>query len=807
MVELLTSQGKFCTGCGACYNICPKGAIHMEKNPQGFLYPVIDQSLCIHCKKCEQVCPKLGTDVSNAQEPACYAARAQDDVRAISSSGGIFTLLARWVLAQGGIVCGAAMEADYRVHHICVSDEAGLERLRKSKYVQSNTEHVYREIAQYLKQGRTVLFTGCPCQVAAARKYFAKSDKIYYVDILCHGTPSQQMWLDYIHENFDIDTVKSIDFRNKKNGWRADQLYVEWKDGSANAIPWPESAYEEGFQRNIALRDGCEECEFAGHQRQGDLTIGDFWRVEEYDPRLNDKKGTSVILVNNEIGQKLLDAIRPQLLDLQQTPIEAARFNRIKTKFAAHPQKERFKTLYPGHSFTDAVFQCRHSLYDIGQISFYTANNYGGGLTQYALYCTLTQMGYSVLMIERPMDTPKPPPEKLWMFEQSPYPQYALSRYFDNIADMKFLNRQCKVFVTGSDQLFNNNLYNGCGKTMVQNFVQNNHWKVAYAASFGHDRIWGEESDRAEESYFMQKFDRFSVREDSAVDLCKNLFGVKATWVLDPVFTCPKEKYLELIGRSQKTPPEKPYLFAYILDPNQEKEDILYALASRNNLTIRAISDAEREKKKIVKEWNIETLFDVKIESWLAHIYHCDYFVTDSFHGMCFAIIFHKQFFALVNKRRGETRFTSLLGLLGLKERLCYCEAELREKAQTLPPIDYNVVEAKLEQERDRSRAWLHDAIEAGKDVKKPFTTFDILDTRCDDLCRRFDQRCDELCRRCDGLETELTDLRKSPSWRIGRTITWLPRKVRGGYRCVKENGWKYTICHFGEKVKGKIQH
>ena len=144
MVELLASHGKFCTGCGACYNVCPKDAIRMEKNPQGFLYPVIDQSLCIHCKKCEQVCPKLGTDVSNAPEPACYAARAQDDVRAISSSGGIFTLLARWVLAQGGIVCGAAMEADYHVHHICVSDEAGLERLRKSKYLQSDTEHVYR---------------------------------------------------------------------------------------------------------------------------------------------------------------------------------------------------------------------------------------------------------------------------------------------------------------------------------------------------------------------------------------------------------------------------------------------------------------------------------------------------------------------------------------------------------------------------------------------------------------------------------------------------------------------------------------
>ncbi len=807
MVELLASQGKYCTGCGACYNVCPKDAIWMEKNPQGFLYPVIDQSLCIHCKKCEQVCPKLGTDVSNAPEPACYAARAQDDVRAISSSGGIFTLLARWVLAQGGIVCGAAMEADYHVHHICVSDEAGLERLRKSKYVQSDTEHVYREIAQYLKQGRTVLFTGCPCQVAAARKYFAKAQNIYYVDILCHGTPSQQMWQDYIHENFDLNKVKSIDFRNKKNGWRSDQLYVRWNDGSSSTIPWPESAYEEGFQRNISLRDGCEDCEFGGHQRQGDLTIGDFWRVEQYDPQLNDRKGTSVILVNNGTGQKMLEAITPELLDLTPTPIQAARFNRLNTKVSAHPQKERFKTLYPGHSFSTAVFQCRHALYDIGLISNYTIGNYGGGLTQYALYCTLTQMGYSVLMIERALDAPEKPHTRLWIFAQMPYPSYAIAPRFNTIAEMKFLNLQCKTFVTGSDQMFNNNLYNAYGKIMAQNFVQNDHWKVAYAASFGHDHIWGQESDRAEESYFMQKFDRFSVREDTAVDLCRKEFGVQATWVLDPVFLCPKQKYLELISRCTQDPPTEPYLFSYMLDANAEKESILRSIAKKENLQIRAVSDLFHDKEFVLSQWNIETLFDMKVESWLSHIYHCDYFVTDSFHGMCFAIIFHKQFFVLVNKLRGETRFTSLLGLLGLKDRLCYCEAELREKAETLSPIDYDMVEAKLKQERHRSLAWLRDAIEDGNGVKKPFTTFDILDTRCDDLCRRFDQRCDSLSNQYHVLENQLNDLRRSPSWRIGRTITWIPRKIRGGYRCVKENGWKYTIRHFGEKVKGKIHH
>lgn len=704
----------------------------------------------------------------------------------------MFTVLARWILAQGGVVCGAAMEEDYKVHHICINDEEGLEKLRKSKYVQSNTEYIYREIAGYLKEGRKVLFTGCPCQVAGARKYFGKSEEnIYYVDILCHGTPSVQMWQDYLYENFDVEKIASIDFRNKKIGWRADSIVIDWKDGTSQTFPVAKSAYEEGFQHNISLRDGCEECEFAGHQRQGDLTIGDFWGISRYQKELNDGKGTSVVLVNNAVGQQILGAVATQLIDLQKTPLKAASGNRMEIRFPSHKQKERFKTLYPGHPFTDAIYQCRDNRYDIGQIGNYTISNYGGELTQFALYSALTSMGYSVLMIERPMNAPEPSAEKPLLFEKSPYPVYAIARRYSSVANMKSLNRQCKVFVTGSDQMFNNNLYNLYGKFMVQNFVQDNHWKVAYAASFGHDHIWGPETDRAEESYYMQKFDRFSVRENAAVDVCQNEFGVNATWVLDPVFLCPMERYQQLIEQCSQKPPAEPYLFAYVLDPNKEKENILRGIATREKLQIRAVLDGFINKDNLNNRWNIESLFGVKIESWLAHIQKCSYFVTDSFHGMCFAIIFHKQFLVLVNKQRGEARFTSLLSLLNLSERLCYTEEEMLEKAETLPLIDYDVVETKLKSERTRSRKWLFDAIEAGRDVKKPLSAYDVLDKRMDALDAQI-----------ADFERQVQELRSSPSYNIGRAVTWLPRKIRGGYRCVKENGWKYTIHHFGEKIK-----
>lgn len=764
LLGMLAEEKKHCTGCSACLNICPVNAIHMEKNAQGFLYPVVDPDVCTECKRCERICPKLQAYQENTDAPACYAARAKDAVRQVSSSGGMFTVLARYILKKGGVVCGASMEQDFRVRHICIEREEDLSKLRQSKYVQSDTGLVYREISQYLKDRRKVLFSGCPCQVAAARNYFGEYDRILYVDLLCHGVPSVQMLQDYMRENFDLDQVSGLQFRSKQNGWRSDQLRVFYRDHTSQPIPWAESAYEEGFHRNISLRDGCEDCEFCGMRRQGDLTIGDFWKVEEYDPGLNDGKGTSVVLVNNERGRKILNRVKGSLYDMQKTPIEAARFNRLSEKLEAHPLKERFKRLYPGHSFTEAVMQCRHSLYDIGLAGIYAADNYGGELTQYALYRALTELGYSVLMIAQPLDSIiKPNPRGAHLFEQDPYAQWDKSRYFANIAEMKFLNLQCRVFVTGSDQMFNNNLYKDYNKYMTQNFVTDNHCKIAYAASFGHDRIWGTERERASESFFMKKFDYFSVREASGVDICRQEFGVNAVQVLDPVFLCPGESFGELIDRGIGTIPDQPYLFAYILDPDREKEEILRDYADKNNFAIKAVTDqtCEYTDSYIKDLWDIETAMGVSMESWIAHIAKSDFVITDSFHGMCLAILNHRQFVVIVNKLRGETRFVSLLHLLGLEQRMLYSSVELRDKLENLPPIDYEKVDRILKAEKEKSLQWLCGAIEEGKKLKKPLSTFDMADGRIDELWKRTDRRYDEARKRIEKLETEIEVLKE----------------------------------------------
>ena len=811
ILKELEKINKKCTGCRVCANMCPVNSISMKNNPQGFYYPETDLVKCINCNLCYNSCPKIKKDESNSDKPTCYAARSSDEVRFESSSGGMFTLVAEWILNQGGVVCGAVMDDDYNVYHKFVDNVEDLNDLKKSKYVQSDTRNVYKELLNYLKKGKKVLFTGTPCQVAAAKNCVGKNrDNVYFIDILCHGVPSNQMWKDYINENYNKDEIKTIEFRSKLNGWRSEQLRIFWKNGTSSRVEWHESMYIEGFQRNISLRDGCEDCEFAGSIRQGDLSIGDFWRVEEYDPYLNDKKGTSVVLVNNEIGKYILDEIKPRLLDLQETPIKAARFNRLKEKLTPHPQKDRFETLYPSvKNYSDAIWQCRHNLFDIGLVGIYTVRNYGAHLTYYALYETLTAMGYTVLMINCPKNARLKTKDNPELFEVNPYPRWAQSRRFENISEMKFLNLQTNVFVVGSDQMFNNLLYNDFAQFQTLNFVSDNNKKIAYAASFGHDKIWGPEGDRATESYFIKKFDHFSVREDSAIKLLEDEFGFYgATHVLDPVFTMSRDKYDNLVSIGRKNIPNEKYLFAYILDPDPKKEEVLKTIASRKGLGLRTITDAfDSISGKNRYQWDIDTLEKQSIESWIAHIAMADYIIADSFHGVCLSIIFHKPFIAVVNKMRGEARFTSLLKLLNLEDRAIYDFDDINDEMVD-KIIDYDKVENKLIKLRESSLSWLKSAIDSNPKTKKSFSTFDVVDSRIDelwertdvrydginqllnkqladidDINRRFNDSINEINNRLDQeirkKNIELESVYNSTSFRIGRIITWLPRMIK----------------------------
>lgn len=793
ILAILKENEKNCSGCGACVNVCPVDAIKMEPDKYGFGYPQVNMATCIECGKCTKTCPKLGFENPNKSNPECYAAMANDAIRMESSSGGVFTVLAEWVLSRNGVVCGATMMEDYSVRHICVDSVADLTKLKKSKYVQSNIGYVYREVGKYLKEGRYVLFTGCPCQVAAVKKIFRnKDEKLFCVDILCHGVPSEKMWKDYLAENFNLAEVDKIEFRNKKNGWRCDQLYVKYTDGYETFIPRPESAYVEGFLSNITLREGCGDCEFCDIRRTGDLSIGDFWGIGNYNPTLNSRKGTSGILVNNSKGRELLDSVKGSFQKFVKMPLENfAGHNRTNPHYALNRNVERFLRMYPEKPFTKAVFQTKHNLYDIGLVGTYLFNNYGSQLVQWALYKVLTDMGYSTLMIERPRNSrARRRNTEPRLFQNNPYPSYATAVEYPDIAAMKQLNNMCDIFVTGSDQIFNNNAYLDYNRFMVQNFVSDNKPKIAYAASWGHARIWGSEYDRAEEAYFMQKFDYFSVREDSAVELCQKEFGMKEVeWVLDPVLLCTQADYERLIDQATVKVPQEKYLFSYLIRPSEEIMDTIEAYAKEKNLKIISAVDAGSRWKSEVSS----------IEELMTYIKNSELVITDSFHGTCLSVIFNKQFSLIVSKLTGPQRFYSILKACGIDQNIITYSCEnLKKQLQNPVEIDYAEVNVLLGKEVDRSKQWLKTAIEKSKAVKKPLSVYDVVDNRIDRVLgytagerRKLLERIEQLEQCLRDMGCDITPLGDAKG-KI-KAKTRFRRYLKKGMQCLREHGVVYT--------------
>lgn len=250
--------------------------------------------------------------------PACYAIWSTDpDVRAQSTSGGAFFLLARQVIAEGGVVVGAAYDDDWRhVRHRCARTVDELRPLMRSKYVYSDFTASVAEIADELKLGKRVLFVGTPCQVAAVKVRFREAgDQLITVDFVCHGTPKPEVfaaWIDDL-ESRHGERVVGYEFRHKKHGWNFSESRVQFDSGRVVHLSGGNDPYFMGFSLNVFLRDCCYSCKYANLNRPGDLTIADCWRVATSHPQYDDGKGTSLMLVNSNVGQRLFDSIDRKL--------------------------------------------------------------------------------------------------------------------------------------------------------------------------------------------------------------------------------------------------------------------------------------------------------------------------------------------------------------------------------------------------------------------------------------------------------------------------------------------------------------
>lgn len=335
-----------CSGCGGCKNICPVDAVTLQENELGYLLPKVDREKCIGCGLCLKRCPGVKKAVADSEHsPKAYAVWAEDGVRKVSSSGGMFTLLAQWVLGQNGMVFGAAFTEQLEVVHIGIERQEELSKLRGAKYVQSDTGFIYRRVKEALNADRTVLFSGCPCQVSALKSYLGKEySRLLTVDLVCHGVPSRMVYRKYLQEVYGKDNIKRFSFRTKEKGYSCTVLEVELKDGRTLYPSLKEKdPYEKAFHGSFALRKSCINCKFAELPRQGDFTIGDYWGVSLYDEKLNDKKGTSVVLVNSKKAESVMGEIQSQAKLVRETPLEAAkRKNRFGAYVSVPREREKF---------------------------------------------------------------------------------------------------------------------------------------------------------------------------------------------------------------------------------------------------------------------------------------------------------------------------------------------------------------------------------------------------------------------------------------------------------------------------------
>ncbi len=316
-MEIWLEKNK-CTGCGACSNICPKGAIKMVEDDCGFKYPIIDKELCVDCGLCKSTCPIVSKyEPNRLNKPIVYATWSNDaENRYISTSGGMFFELAKYIIEHNGFVVGARYNKDNMVEHYLVNNLIELESLRQSKYLQSDTKNIFKETLNAIKTKKLVLFAGSPCQIAGLLKFLKKEyDNLITVEFICRGVNSPKAyrsWLSEI-ESLENSKVSKVWFKYKMNGWKASPrcTRVDFINGNYKVYDGNSNKYMNGYLGpNLYIRPSCGNCYFKDLPRQADITLADFWGITK---DLDDDKGTSLVLINSLNGQKYFNCIEKNI--------------------------------------------------------------------------------------------------------------------------------------------------------------------------------------------------------------------------------------------------------------------------------------------------------------------------------------------------------------------------------------------------------------------------------------------------------------------------------------------------------------
>lgn len=316
MIDLEIKDKKDCMGCYACSSICPESCISMDSDSEGFWYPKVNYDKCIKCGLCVRVCPIINK-ITVENNPKAYACNNKDeDVRLESSSGGIFTLAADQVIDSGGVVFGVGFDEEFKVVHTYIENKEELHKFRGSKYVQSKIGNTYEQAKSFLAQGRKVLFTGTPCQIGGLKSYLGKEyENLFCMDNICHGVPSPKVWGRYLsYRSTEAGSEpRRIAFRLKNEGWKLYSVSFLFKNDTEYRETLRTDLYMRAFLKDVCLRPSCYACEFKTLNRESDITLADFWGIQNILPEMDDDKGTSLIFVNSDLGQTMLEKIKDNI--------------------------------------------------------------------------------------------------------------------------------------------------------------------------------------------------------------------------------------------------------------------------------------------------------------------------------------------------------------------------------------------------------------------------------------------------------------------------------------------------------------
>lgn len=739
-----------CFGCTACKDVCPVHAIDMREDVHGFLKPHIDLSMCVNCENCAKVCPANHVKEIPAKEPdSFYAVKAKDShVRKASRSGGFFYVAAQKILARGGVVYGAAFDAHLEVHHIRVDQPFELRRLQGSKYVQSSMDAVYAHVILDLAGRKPVLFSGTPCQVAGllhdCRLKRCNTTRLITIDTICHGVPSPAIYREYLDsvEHSEKANLLAFQFRDKEKGWRPhEESYTYIRNGAEQKKF--STRYTDLFYAHTMFRPSCHSCPYSHFARSSDITIADFWGIENAMPKFEDPDGVSLVMLRSAAGKKLFGSVRGSLqyrktrraCCVQPNLIAPSVENPGADVFWAFHEKYDFSRLYEAWNAVKQQYPlpkavCKPSVTHAGILTFHQAHNYGAMLQAWALQKYVRDLGIEADIINYRCRAIckdyKFIPWQLWpKYRQYRTPGHILtglktywgvlkwqfpsfSPWWKRRHNFKhFLHEHlgCRGFgipysllrfvkrdgiICGSDQIWalEDPAYFAAFPTTAR--------RIAYAPSMGNHKFPPDTHKTINQWY--HQFDAVSVRERTMADYLTAIFGGEPPQLtVDPTLLLKAADYTPVIKESTVTP--RSYVFVYCVLENDDMVQMAQEYAKPRGLDVIVV-------RHFLRRGVENQIQDVTCgpDGFLSYIQNAAYVFTNSFHGSVFSIIFHTNFSA-VYQNGMNNRVDGLLSAVGLEQ--FHCEAgDLR-----ISTPDWEAVDDRLEKLRKASKEFLRYAL------------------------------------------------------------------------------------------------